>query len=287
MPRTRKPVTVSNRVIVAGVGYTGSRVIEALGAERAIGLTRRPADERESRQLDLDKGIFPQTKPDDSFSIVYTIPPARDSETDRRLARFLEWLDDEPERFVYISTSGVYGDTAGAVVDETATPAPTSSRSRRRLAAEQALQHYAERSGCRLVILRAPGIYGPGRLGLERIRRMQPVIGEHDANPGNRIHVDDLVQCCIAALDADTKPGIYNVSDGDHRSSTWFTQAVADASALPRVPEVTRAEAERSFSTSRMSFLKESRRLDNRKMLETLGVELLYPNPEDGIRASL
>ena len=101
------------------------------------------------------------------------------------------------------------------------------------------------------------------------------------------MHVDDLVGCCLAALGDDVEPGVYNIGDGDHRSSTWFTHRVADLAGLPRVPEISRAEAPARFSAGRLSFINESRRLDNRKMLRKLRPNLSYADPEAGIRASL
>ncbi|HEX7718893.1 MAG TPA: SDR family NAD(P)-dependent oxidoreductase, partial [Woeseiaceae bacterium] len=146
---------------------------------------------------------------------------------------------------------------------------------------------WAAGHGVSLIVLRVPGIYGPGRLGLEGIREAKPILIDSEANPGNRIHVDDLATCCMAALSPERPAGIYNVGDGDHRSSTWFSRTVALLAGLPPPPEVARKEAEQTFSAMRLSFLGESRRLDNRKMLATLGVELRYANAEDGIRASL
>ena len=236
---------------------------------------------------DLDTDDLSVAPPVGPYSIVYTIPPSREGSGDARLGRFLQWLDEPPLRIVYISTSGVYGDTGGALVDEHAKPAPQNTRSQRRLAAEQALRDFTQDNGIGSVILRSPAIYGPGRLGLERIRNASPVIREDQCNPGNRIHADDLAACCIAALDDGVEPGIYNVGDGDFRSATWFTQTVAAMAGLPRVPEISRDEAKSQFSAERLSFIRESRRLDNSKMLRELHSELIYANPQNGIRASL
>jgi nucleoside-diphosphate-sugar epimerase len=196
-------------------------------------------------------------------------------------------LQPLPVRLVYLSTSGVYGDCGGRLVDESTPPDPRSPRAIRRLDAERQLQEWAESRDVSLVVLRVPGIYGPGRLPLDAIREGKPVVSEADSHPGNRIHVDDLASCCIAALSVDRPAGIYNVSDGDHRSSSWFTLAVARLAGLPAPPEVSRKVAVTTFSAMRLSFLAESRRLDNRKMLAVLGVEPRYANAQMGIRASL
>ena len=223
----------------------------------------------------------------DQYGVLYTVPPSPDFDSDVRLERLLEQLSPAPGRFVYISTTGIYGDRDGAEVDELTPPNPQASRARLRIAAEQALQSWAASHHVDTVILRVPGIYGPERLGVERIRESMPVIAEADANPGNRIHVDDLVTCCIAALSTTAPAGIYNVGDGDLRSSTWFINEVARQCQLQPPPEISMADAEREFSPMRLSFLRESRRVNTNKMRDLLGVTPNYTNAEDGIRASL
>lgn len=273
--------------VVAGAGYTGGRVLAALGPERATGFRRSPATGTGSVQIDLDRDIASLPPLPQDYALLYTIPPARDGETDSRLARLLASLDPLPARVVYLSTSGVYGDCGGDLVDEEREPRPATGRAKRRLAAERQLQAWAAARAVRLIVLRVPGIYGPGRLGVDRVRDRAPVIREADAHPGNRIHVDDLVSACLAALSPARAAGVYHVADGDHRSSTWFTNTVARLAGLPLPPEVSRDEARRTFSPSRWSFLEESRHLDARKMREVLGVTPRYADAEDGIRASL
>lgn len=278
---------MAGQVVVAGAGYTGGRVVAALGTECAIALRRLATKDASTVRLDLDRPDPPPLPLPAAYRVLYTIPPAQEAGDDARLERFLGLLDRKPARFVYIGTSGVYGDCNGELVDESRQPRPASTRAKRRLAAETRLGEWADRRGVALVVLRAPGIYGPGRLGIERIRAGAPVIREEDAHPGNRIHVEDLVACCLAALSPQAPAGIYNVSDGDHRSSSWFTGTVARLAGLPPPPVVSREEARRTLPSSRLSFLEESRRLDNRKMREVLGISPRYANAEEGIRASL
>lgn len=273
--------------VVVGTGYTGGRVLAALGGD-ACGYSRRGAGSGTGvLTLDLDSSDPQAPGLPPGCALLYTVPPARDTEDDRRLQLLLSLLEPPPARFVYISTSGVYGDCDGRLVNEDATTHPATARARRRLAAERAAAGWCEARAVALVILRVPGIYGPGRLGLERIRSGEAVIAADEAPPGNRIHVDDLVACCLAALEPVCPPGVYNVGDGDHRSSSAFRRDVARLAGLPAPPEVPLAEAMATFSETRLSFLRESRRLDNRRMREVLGVEPRYADPEDGIRASL
>ena len=268
--------------LFVGAGYTGARVLERLPDAIALGRSRF-GDER--LDLDHDEGLriaLPK-----QYTLIYSVPPADDQPGDPRLARFLALLPHSPARVVYLSTTGVYGNRDGERVDETSKPRPESARAERRLAAEQMLAEWCTGRDTTVVVLRVPGIYGPGRLGTERIRAGTPVIEEKDANPGNRIHVDDLATCCIAALSPDVPDGIYNVGDGDHRSGTWFTSEVARQAGLPPPPASSLDEAEKTFSPMRLSFLRESRIVDTTKMHEVLNVTPKYSDAADGIAASL
>jgi len=149
------------------------------------------------------------------------------------------------------------------------------------------LQRWCDNMECELFILRAPAIYGPGRLGIDKILAGEAVLCEAESNPGNRIHVDDLAACCVVAMTSSNTPGIYNVADGDFRSPTWFANAVADMAGLEPPPAISHAEAQKILSAARLSFLSEPRKLDTAKMLETLGFSPTYTNAENGIKASL
>jgi nucleoside-diphosphate-sugar epimerase len=268
--------------LFVGAGYTGARVLERLPDAVALGRSR-PGSER----LDLDRdeglGIAPPAK----YAVIYSVPPASDQPGDPRLARFLALLPHPPARIVYLSTTGVYGNRDGERVGENSAPRPESARAERRLAAERLLADWCMGRGTTAVVLRVPGIYGPGRLGTEWLREAMPVIRDEEANPGNRIHVDDLATCCIAALSPDVPDGIYNVGDGDHRSGTWFTNEVARQAGLPPPPAISLAEAQQTFSPMRLSFLRESRIVDTTRMREVLGVTPKYTDAADGIAASL
>ncbi len=263
--------------LVVGVGYLGKRFLEQY--DDARGVTRADFD------LDSD-GPFNVELPQ-PYKVIYTVPPARDSAADVRLEHLLANLDPAPQRFIYISTTGVYGDHGGARVDEETPVNPRSPQSEKRVVAEQTLQAWAADKACEAIILRVPGIYGPGRLGIDRIREQSPIVREEDVGPGNRIHVDDLAACCAAALRDDVPGGIYNVGDGDHRTSTEFTFEVARQLELPAPPTITMEQAEKAFSPMRLSFLRDKRTVDTSKMLDVLRVKLKYSDPADGIAASL
>jgi nucleoside-diphosphate-sugar epimerase len=268
--------------LIVGPGYTGSRVAARLDDVVVFGRSLEG-----ERHLDLDCDGPPLSGLPDRYSVVYPVPPIGDQPDDPRLARLLARLPHDPARVVYLSTTGVYGDCDGARVDESASVCPGSPRSQRRVDAENLLIDWCSGRDSIAIILRVPGIYGPGRLGLDRIAAGAPVIAEENANPGNRIHVDDLVGCCVAALSSDVPGGIYNVGDGDTRSATWFTMEVARQAGLAPPPCVSRQEAEKTFSPMRLSFLRESRIVDVTKMHGTLGYQPVYTDPADGIAASL
>lgn len=279
---------------IIGCGYTGRRLARRflqLGA-RVRGFATQPDSLRqiaatgaEALTLDLD-GVIDAV--DFSGEVVYySVPPALQP-GDPRLARFLDAVVGTPKRLVYLSTTGVYGDHGGGRVDEDTAPAPLSERALRRLTAENAVRAWGDSRGVSWCLLRVPGIYGPGRLPLDRLRRSVPAIVVHEAAPGNRIQVTDLVTACVAAGRAPAADRrIFNVTDGSEESATEFLQRVARIARLPPPPLISRADAMRELSESARSFLVESRRVDNRRMLAELGVTLAYRDLDAGIRASL
>lgn len=279
---------------VAGLGYTGRRVFAALPSAQRFALGRSVEGYSASSviRMDLDRaeslGHLPgQLARRAPYRLLYTVPPPSEGEADARMQRFLAALDPPPERLVYLSTSGVYGDRDGQSTDETTPVNPRTARAKRRVAAETLLKKWCERKGVDCLLLRVPGIYGPGRLGLDRLRHGASVLRSEDSGPGNRIHVDDLARCCLAALTGSAPAGSYNVGDGDHRSSGEFTTTVARLARLPAPSEISLDEARRQWSPARLSFLGESRCLDLGRMRTVLGVSPTYSDAESGIRASL
>ncbi len=268
--------------LFVGAGYTGDRVMKRL--PELVGLGRSRSGEQ---RLDLDSDSRLRLELPQRYAVIYAVPPAPDQPGDPRLSRFLAMLPHAPERFVYLSTTGVYGNRDGDRVDESSEPRPESASAERRLAAERMLAEWCTGRQTTAVVLRVPGIYGPGRLGTDRIRAGMPVLEEKAANPGNRIHVDDLATCCVAALSSSVPDGIYNVGDGDHRSGSWFSNEVARQAGLPPPPTIGLAEAQGTFSPMRLAFLRESRIVDTTKMRQLLGIVPKYTDAADGIAASL
>jgi nucleoside-diphosphate-sugar epimerase len=282
---------------VVGCGYVGSRLAGRLIGRRSVLALLRAgprADLLETHgvdvlRIDLDSVLAAGSlERAAGADIVYLAPPPGRGEDDPRLARFLSALDDgwRPSCVLYMSTTGVYGDRRGGRVDEATVPEPGNDRSRRRLAAERCVQAWCTERGSRPALLRVPGIYGPQRLPLQRLLRGEPLLRPEDAGPGNRIHVDDLVAACEAVLEGPVD-GVVNVCDGDHRSTTEFMQELARQAGLPPPRLVGLDAARESISPGMLAFLAESRVVESRRMTGELGLGLLHPRFESGIRASL
>jgi nucleoside-diphosphate-sugar epimerase len=285
------------RSLIAGCGYVGRRLAaRLLQTRQVVALARSPAtlaglraEGIETVATDFDAiGESPALERiAQGAAVVYLAPPPGTGVTDPRLARFLAALgDSRPSVFLYMSTTGVYGDAGGATVDETSPAAPANDRSRRRLAAEQVATAWCAAHGARCVVLRVPGIYGPHRLPLERLRRGEPALRPEDSGPGNRIHVDDLVSACVAAIERPVS-GLVNVGDGDHASTTEFLQETAKLAGLPQPRLVSLAEARGQLSPGMLEYLVESRRVDTTRMRRELGVIPRYASLAAGIAPSL
>ncbi len=217
------------------------------------------------------------------FAVLHFAPPPSEGRDDPRTQKLLAALTRAqiiPRRFVYVSTSGVYGDCAGARIDETRVRRAQTPRARRRVCAEDRLRTWATRQGVRLAVLRVPGIYAQARLPLERIRQGTPVLNADDDVFTNHIHADDLARAVVAAIFHGCGNRAYNVSDdAELKMGGWF-DAVADAFALPRPPRVSWEDAEQRIAPILLSFMSESRRLSNRRMKRELRVRLAYPTPQ-------
>ncbi|MES1195725.1 MAG: SDR family NAD(P)-dependent oxidoreductase, partial [Steroidobacter sp.] len=162
-----------------------------------------------------------------------------------------------------------------------------TERARRRASAEEITRVWCHEHDVRRVVLRVPAIYGPGRLPLERLQKGEPAIIESESPIINRIHVDDLVQTCIAVGSKDDARGIYNVSDGNSLTMTAYLNRVATLANLPAPSQITLEHAHLTLDTVMLSYLDESRRISNSRMTDELGIKLKYADVDEGIRASL
>ncbi len=278
-------------MFIIGLGRLGKCLARHLLAsgEQVMALVRQESECTGVTMIlgDLD---YPETLvglPLKNRRVYYFAPPSNSGVCDTRMRHWLAGLAPEhlPEKIVYISTTGVYGDCQGRWVNEKTPPQPETDRSKRRLDAENVLRLWGMKNRVPIVVLRVSGIYGIDRLPVESIRNGCPVLRIEEAPFSNRIHEDDLLQVCLAAMDCGLAGAIYNVSDGQQTNMTDYFFAVADALGLPRPPEVGRIDAESQISPAMRSYLKESRRIDNRKMLNELRVVLRYPDLSQGLAA--
>ncbi|MBI3731251.1 MAG: SDR family oxidoreductase [Burkholderiales bacterium] len=217
--------------------------------------------------------------------VVHLAPPPSDGKTDRRTQNLTAILPDK-SRLVYISTTGVYGDCAGASFDETRAVSPQNARAQRRVAAENCLRAWARRSYSCLSILRVPGIYAADRLPIERLHKGTPALIEADDVYTNHIHAEDLAQLIRLALFRALPNRVYHaVDDSDMKMAAYF-DLVADAFALPRPPRLPRAELAQQVSPVLLSFMSESRRMQNQRIKLELGARLRYASVAEGVKAA-
>lgn len=285
------------RLLIIGCGDIGQRLVRILQRRyrlfalvraraqadslRAHGVTAVCGDLDDAQSLDRLAGI--------AHDIVHLAPPPASGAVDTRTANLIRALRKArriPQRFIYISTSGVYGDCAGEVVAEHRRLRPQSDRALRRADAERRLRAWARHSGVRVSILRVPGIYAGDRLPLERLRAGTPALCEAQDAYTNHIHADDLARAIVAALARGRTQRAYNTSDGSWLKMGAYFDLVADRFGLPRPPRVTMAEAQGRVSEAMLSFMRESRRLQNGRLQRELRLRLRYPTVQTGIEAA-
>ncbi len=280
-------------VFIVGCGDIGERIAGLCHKRNVIiaGLVCNVESVKRLQQADIEPIQADlatddlDTLPTTAATVFYLAPPPSEGESDPLIRRFLAAISTQtlPEKLVFLSTTAVYGDCQGKWINETHPVSPQTARGRRRLDAEQAVQEWSVSTGVPMVILRIGGIYGSGRLPVERIKKGLPILHEAESPYTNRIHQDDLAQVCIAAAERGKPGGVYNVSDGQPGTMSRYFKDIAQVYNLPMPPEISLEEAQQVMSAGMLSYLKESRRLDNRKMLKELGVVLQYVNLEMGL----
>lgn len=289
--------TPYGHVYIVGCGDIGSRVAKRWQIKdvAVTGIVRSPASVEHLAQHDIaavqcDLGqpacCLPQVAA--QSLLYYLAPPPGHGLEDTHVRQLLGCLAQQaqrPVRIVAISTTGVYGDRGGDMVSEDEPPNPQVDRARRRYDMECQLRDWCEQHEVDLIILRVGGIYGPGRLPLERIKKGVPMLHEHLAPKTNRIHADDLAQVCVAAAEVEQHYRVYNISDGTDSNMTEYFLTLADYFQLPRPPLVDWDEAEKVISPGMLSYLRESRRVDNSRMLRELKIKLQYPDLVSGLES--
>ncbi len=218
-------------------------------------------------------------------TVLHFAPPPDSGEFDTRTCNLLASLSKRslPKRFIYISTSGVYGNCSGLVVSESQPLNSQSARALRRVDAENRIRAWAQRNGVSAQILRVPGIYAANRLPLERLRSGSPVIVSSQDSYTNHIHADDLARIVVATIRHGKPNRVYNASDDSELQMGDYFDAVADKFHLPRPPRLPRDQVKQEVSPMLWSFMEESRRLTNERIKKELRVKLIYPTVADAL----
>jgi nucleoside-diphosphate-sugar epimerase len=291
------------RVLIVGCGDIGLRVARLLRpAIRLMALTSSAARAPALRSHglvpligDLDQRSTLARLGGLATRVIHLAPPRSEGDAqwwrDQRTSELLQALRRRraPRSLVYGSTSGVYGDCAGAWVDETRTISPQTPRAQRRADAEHAVRHFARTTAARAAILRIPGIYAADREGgtpRERLAKGTPVLQAGDDVYTNHIHADDLARAVVRALWRGKPLRVYNVSDDSELKMGDYFDLAADLFGLPRPARVARSMARDQLPLMLLSFMSESRRLRNARLKSELGVRLRYPTAADGLRAA-
>ena len=302
MPATQTPLGAlparfrRARVLIVGCGDVGLRAAQRLRHVRLLALTTST----ERHALLRAAGITPLLGNLDAATslrrlaglgqrVLHLAPPPGQGVHDPRTQALLRALQraPRPRQLVYGSTTGVYGDCAGAWVSEERAVAPRTPRAQRRVHAERSLRAWG-RGGTRVAILRIPGIYAPNREGgtpEARLRRGTPVLRPEDDVFTNHIHADDLARACVRALWCGAAQRVYHVSDASALRMGAYFDLAADLYGLPRPSRVSWEEAQAQLPSTLLSFMGESRRLHTRRLARELRLRLAYPTVVQGLQS--
>jgi nucleoside-diphosphate-sugar epimerase len=280
--------------LILGCGYTGRVLAQrlAFAGVPVFGTTRDPQAAGVIRTRGAEPVIWdgadltPIRRLRGRFThVICLVPPemARDGSFADPTATLLEHLRQEHEvrAFVYVSSTGVWGDCGGASVTETTPVCPDSPRGRARVA----LETQVLASGLPTLVVRPAGIYGPGRSQLHRLAAGEyRLVGEGEA-VSNRIHVDDLATLCEAALRRGTSGALYLASDLHPATQREVVDYLVECYGVPSPPRMSLEEARVRLEPNAFSMITGSKRLDPSWTLRSLGVTLRYPSFREGLEA--
>lgn len=277
-------------MLIIGCGDIGVRLIKLLGARYQIyAVVRKAERSADLRALgaipilaDLDQPASLARLARLAPAIIHLAPPQSEGMLDTRTRNLIPFLPPRAT-LIYMSTTGVYGDCGGALVHETRALHPQNARAVRRVDAERCLRAWALRTHSRLSILRVPGIYAEDRLPLERLRKGTPALQAQDDVFTNHIHAEDLARIVALALARGAAGRVYHAADDSNLRMAAYFDLVAEAFDLPKPPRLPREQLQEQVSPMLLSFMSESRRLDNRRIKAELGVHLRYAQVEDAL----
>lgn len=279
------------RLFVFGLGYVGRAFAERLRPQGwTLAACARGAEEAERLRA---VGVEPIALADpdalvavltDAQAILITAPPdAEGCPGLRALVPALARANAFPDWVGYLSTTGVYGDRHGGWVTEQSRLAAQSLEGARRVGAERDWLEVGRGMGLTVTVFRLPGIYGPGRSALDRLRAGE---ARRIVSPGqvfSRIHVDDVAVGLEASLARPRAGGIYNLCDDEPCPNSAVIAYAADLLGLPLPPEIPLAKA--NLSPAAMRFYAESKRVSNARAKAELGWRPAYPTYREGLEA--
>jgi len=290
-------ITKSAHNVILGCGDIGRRLVHLLLANKErpkdiIGFVNSDSSQAASNALgitvhkiDLDN-LSDDLNVCDQAQLYYTVAPQKQGVQDLRSRAVIKVFNQEsikPEKVVLISTTGVYGDCNGEWVTENSPAQPKTERGQRRLDSEQQWLTWGETQGVEVVVLRVPGIYAFSRLPRERIAKGIPVVKPSECGFTNRIHADDLALICKIAMQRGSGGEVFNATDGQPGKISEYLQEAAKVLGSEPLPEISMRQAQSELSPGMLSYLGESRKISNEKMLDELEVVLRYPDFKLGI----
>lgn len=262
---------MAKEMLILGLGYTGARLAKALQAQgwTVTGVRRTGGGDT----LAFDDAASVRAAIARASHILSSVPPDADG-ADPVLARYgADIATSGAQRVGYLSSTGVYGDVGGAWVDESA-PVGTGRRSAR---AEADLGWQRLREG--VTVFRLPGIYGPGRSALDRVREGRAHRIDLPDQVFSRVHVDDIVSAIRASFEG--PPGVYNIADDAPCSQNAVIEyACRLAGVAP--PHLLSLE-EANLSPMARAFYAENRRVANGKAKRLLDWRPQYPDYKEGL----
>jgi len=293
--RFRRP-----RILVIGCGDVALRAVrQATAGVRWLALTSSPERLGPLRAAGITPLVGNLDRPASlrrlaglGQRLLYLAPPPTEGWSDPRAFSLTRALRRRSglQSAVYGSTTGVYGDCGGAWVDERRPVMPQTPRAQRRVHAEAVMRIWGKATGTPLSVLRIPGIYAPDREGgtpEARLQKGTPVLRAEDDVYTNHIHADDLARACWRALWKAPAQRVFNISDDTQLKMGDYFDLAAGIYGLPRPPRIARDSAGSVLPVMLLSFMSESRRIDNRRMKAELGVRLHYPDVGAGLKSSV
>lgn len=295
MPIISSQFPQNSRVFCFGYGYSCDyfgHELQKLGV-CVSGTTRDHVKKKELAERGIEAHIFdyehPLLDPLDYLKgtthLLISTPPNDDGDP-AFLAHAEDILKLPDLRWVgYLSTTGVYGDRNGGVVDEGSEIRPSSQRGSRRVKAEEQWRALFQMHDLPVHFFRLSGIYGPGRSALDTIRAGAARRIEKPGHAFNRIHVEDIVQVLLASMARPAAGEVYNLADDEPAPSH---EVIAYASELlGRMPPALVPFDEAHMSPMARSFYNDNKRVGNDKIKQALGLALKYPTYREGLQACL